>query len=286
MIIDETCQFDFASPKSIHEAINYATPNTKEQIHRSYHLVHLQEISHYWATTTEFANDEDRPLVERKLNEWLAHPKRPKDPDEDPNALCWLANAMLFFIRQESPANEHFGFILDQVLSTANTRYHLTQAVTSTAWYAQRLPPINTAQAWNPILSIPDVSSDPNLDTIKSRIQCTWMLKNENILEAHITEFLLHFLTQAQIELLPLIEWIEACEQENPSVQVMIVRHWQNWLYYKQFTQDELTKLEQEHHPFPIMPNPIAETKNLLSIDHIISITTNLPADAAEEPSI
>lgn len=99
-------------------------------------------------------------------------------------------------------------------------------------------------------------------------------------------EFLLHFATQAQLDALAPIEWIEACEQENPAVQVIAVCHWQNLLYYKQFSKDELRQLEQEHHPFPIMPNPIKETENLLSIDHIISTTTHLPAVAAKELSI
>lgn len=59
MQVNDECPLDFSPPKSIHEVINYVSPHTKEQTHRSCQLVCLKDISHCWATTTEFNNDQD-----------------------------------------------------------------------------------------------------------------------------------------------------------------------------------------------------------------------------------
>jgi len=62
----------------------------------------------------------------------------------------------------------------------------------------------------------------------------------------------------------------------------MIIRHWQNWMYYTQFSNKELPKLEQNVHPYPINIHLREEQTKLLNLDHILTQAYQ-PVNRAEE---
>jgi len=107
-------------------------------------------------------------------------------------------------------------------------------------------------------------------------------LPKRHILTESIVEFLLVFSIHAEIEVETLLEWIETNGNTSEAAQVMIIRHWQNWIYYTQFSNKELPKLEQNVHPYPINIHLREEQTKLLNLDHILTQAYQ-PVNRAEE---
>ena len=85
-----------------------------------------------------------------------------------------------------------------------------------------------------------------------------------------------------EIEVETLLQFIETCDSASESAQVMVICHWQNWMYYRQFTTEKLQRLEQNVHPYPIILYLREELPNLLDLQHIITQSYQ-PVDRAEE---
>ena len=75
----------------------------------------------------------------------------------------------------------------------------------------------------------------------------------------------------AKIPLEHLLNWIETNGNASEAAQVMIIRHWQNWMYYTQFSDEELPLLEQNVHPHPVILNLREAQRKLLNLDHILT---------------
>jgi len=113
-------------------------------------------------------------------------------------------------------------------------------------------------------------------------IELSWLILNKSILEKSMAEFLLAFTIQAGMTVQTLLQWIEENSDASEAAQVMIICHWQNWLYYRQFPEEELAQLEQNVHPYPILLNPEEADEQLLDMKHIAT-QAYTPVVRAEE---
>jgi len=86
----------------------------------------------------------------------------------------------------------------------------------------------------------------------------------------------------AKIAIETLLQWIETNGNTSEAAQVMIIRHWQNWMHYTQFSDKELPLLEQNIHPCPIIINLREPQTKLLNLDHILTQSYQ-PVNRAEE---
>jgi len=172
------------------------------------------------------------------------------DPGEH---ITWVTNAYLYFKSCNEDKRQKAEDILKHLSIEPDTRYNLTALARNTR-IAQVLA-IDATINWTPTVPIPDATGRPELDIILRKIQRSWLFNHEHILSESIVEFLLVFSLHAEIAVETLLQWIEIYGNTSKAAQVMIIHHWQNWMYYTQFSDEELPLLEQNVHPYPIIPN-------------------------------
>jgi len=217
---------------------------TQEQRKWTYHIFKLARVIAYWKTTTELDGDPDRERVIAEVTKWAYDKTRNKDPSElDPGEhIIWVTNAYLYFKSCNEDKRRQAQEILEHLATEQDTRYDLTALARNTR--IAQVPAIDSTIDWTPTVPIPDVTGRPELDLIQRKIQGSWLFQHEHILTESMVEFLLAFSIHAEIEVETLLDWIETNGNTSEAAQVMIIRHWQNWMYYTQFSNEELPKLD------------------------------------------
>jgi len=267
----------------VHEGAMRRTPHpTQEQRKWTYHIFKLSRVIDYWKTTTELDGDPDREKVIAVITTWAYEEARQKDPSElDPGVhIIWLTNAYLYFKSCNEDKRRQAKEILEHLATEQDTRYYLTALARNTR--IAQVPAIDATIDWTPTVPIPDVTGRPEPDLIQRKIQGLWLFHHEHILTESIVKFLLVFSIHAKIAVETLLEWIETNGNTSEAAQVMIIRHWQNWMYYTQFSDEELPQLEQNVHPYPITINLREAQTKLLNLDHILTQSYQ-PVNRAEE---
>jgi len=280
---DISCTLDHESPGFVHEGAMQRTPHpTQEQRKWTYHIFKLSRVTDYWKTTTELDGDPERERVLAVITTWAYEEARKKDPSElDPGVhIIWLTNAYLYFKSCNEDKRRQAEEILEHLATEQDTRYDLTALARNTR--IAQVPAIDATIDWTPTVPIPDVTGRPELKLIQRKIQGSWLFQHEHILTESIVEFLLVFSIHAEIAVETLLEWIETNGNTSEAAQVMIIRHWQNWMYYTQFSDKELSQLEQNVHPYPITINLREAQTKLLNLDHILTQSYQ-PVNRAEE---
>jgi len=102
-------------------------------------------------------------------------------------------------------------------------------------------------------------------------IQHAWPITHEYTLKESMAEVILSFALRAEIAVPALLQWIEHYDDMSDSAQVMIIHHWQNWMYCTQLSDEELPRLEQNIHPYLIILNLQEAQPNLLNLDYILT---------------
>jgi len=281
---DMPCTLDHESPGFMHEGTMQRIPHpTQEQRKWTYHVHDLSRVTDHWKTTTELDRDPERESVMEAIASWAHDNARQKDPSElDPDEhIKWLANAYLYFKSCNETKRQKATDMLESLFTKPDTRYHLTALAHNTR--IAQVPAIDATIKWTPTVPIPDITGRSELEIIMRKIQSSWPINHEFILEASIVEFLLAFALHAEIDVESLLKWIENCEDTSESAQVLIIRHWQNWMYYTQFSEEELPELEQNVHLYPIILNIREAKTKLLNLDHILTQSYIQPVDRAEE---
>ena len=282
--LDTTCTLDHESPGFVHEGTRQRTQHpTQEQREWTYHILELSRVTEYWKTTTDLDGDPGREKARAAITEWAYEEERQKDPAElDPGEhITWVTNAYLYFNSCNEEKRQQAEDILKYLATEPDTRYDLTALARNTR--IAQVPPIDATIDWTPTVPIPDVTGRPELDVIQRKIQGSWLLTHEHILTESIVEFLLALSMHAKIPLEHLLNWIETNGNASEAAQVMIIRHWQNWMYYTQFSDEELPLLEQNVHPHPVILNLREAQRQLLNLDHILTQSYIQPVNRAED---
>jgi len=275
-------EIDHESPGFVHEAMSPAPDPPQERRDLSFHIHNLAGVTHYWKTTDDFAGDPKHEEMKAWITKWSTHPERKIDPDETiEDHIPWLTTAILYFAAYGGEQLVRAEAFFAQLMSERDTRYYLTALACNTQ--AAHIPQIDPTGPWSPTVPIPDVTGREELQYIMDNIKQSWLIHNESILEKSMAEFLLAFAIQAGIRVQTLLQWIEENSDASEAAQVMIIRHWQNWLYYRQFPIEELPQLEQNVHPYPIILNPEEARLTLLNMEHIATQAYTPPVARADE---
>jgi len=126
-------------------------------------------------------------------------------------------------------------------------------------------------------------SDNAKLPPLSAKTYQTRPFTHECTLEESMAKFLIPFALRAEIAVPALLQWIEHYDDTSESAQVMIICHWQNWMYYTQFSNDELPKLEQNVHPYPIILNLDEAKPNLLNLNYILTESCTQPVDRTKD---
>jgi len=194
------CTLDHESPGFVHEGAMQRIPHpTQEQRKWTYHVHDLSRVTDHWKTTTELDGDPERESVMEVIASWAHNEARQKDPSElDPDKhIKWLTNAYLYFKSCKETKWQKATDILKSLFTEQDTRYHLTALARNTR--IAQVPAIDATIKRTPTVPIPDITGRPELEIIMRKIQSSWPINHEFILEASIVEFLLAFFLHAKI---------------------------------------------------------------------------------------
>jgi len=200
-----------------------------------------------------FDADSIEPIL-AGLNKWYDQPGLKRDKEEDQTHLEWMSS-LIATSEKGSTLRKSFRTALNQKLPLSDTTYWMTfiakfSPIVMTLAGIPSAVPRNTL--WTPILPIAFINSIDEVDRMTAAISNSCIFSNPLVNDQElIPHFLLDFSYQTGITVEEFLPWLFGLKAETEQVQMLVIRYWQTWLYFKQVSDNESQTSEAIPLPSP-----------------------------------